>query len=100
MATIILTGIVDSIEDAQRAGDIAKGFVQRASAGGPPGAPGASGVSTDGRIVNVLTIRTRDQVMLKVTVAEVDRNIAKQLGITTSSLTPVGALSPNLIRSR
>jgi pilus assembly protein CpaC len=35
----------------------------------------------------VLTIRGRDQVMLKVTVAEVVRNIAKQLGITTSSLT-------------
>jgi pilus assembly protein CpaC len=88
--TIILTGAVDSIEDAQRAGDIAKGFVQQTSAGGPPGAPGAPGapgVSADGRIVNVLTIRGRDQVMLKVTVAEVERNIAKQLGITTSSLT-------------
>ena len=41
----------------------------------------------DARVVNVLTIRGRDQVMLKVTVAEVDRDIAKQLGITTSSLT-------------
>jgi pilus assembly protein CpaC len=88
--TIILTGAVDSIEDAQRAGDIAKGFVQQASPGGPPGAPGApgaQGASSDGRIVNVLTIRARDQVMLKVTVAEVERDIAKQLGITTSSLT-------------
>jgi pilus assembly protein CpaC len=89
--TIILTGAVDSIEDAQRAGDIAKGFVQQASAGGPPGAPGAPpgapGASSDGRIVNVLTIRGRDQVMLKVTVAEISREIAKQLGITTSSLT-------------
>jgi pilus assembly protein CpaC len=91
--TIILTGAVDSIEDAQRAGDIAKGFAQRAYGGGPPnapgppGAPGAQGTSTDSRVVNVLTIRGRDQVMLKVTVAEVDRDIAKQLGITTSSLT-------------
>jgi pilus assembly protein CpaC len=86
--TIILTGVVDSIEDAQRAGDIAKGFVQQVSAGGSPGAPGAPvAASVDGRIVNVLTIRGRDQVMLKVTVAEVERDIAKQLGITTSSLT-------------
>src|SRR3984893_13370254 len=74
--TIILTGAVDSIEDAQRAGDIAKGFAQRAYGGGPPnapgppGAPGAQGTSTDSRVVNVLTIRGRDQVMLKVTVAE------------------------------
>ncbi|MDQ6702223.1 MAG: type II and III secretion system protein family protein [Pseudomonadota bacterium] len=89
--TIILIGAVDSIEDAQRAGDIAKGFIQQVSAAGPPGIAGgpsgASGVSADGRIVNVLTIRGRDQVMLKVTVAEVERNIAKQLGITTSSVT-------------
>jgi pilus assembly protein CpaC len=90
--TIILTGAVDSIEDAQRAGDIAKGFVQQANGGGSPGAPGAQGAPgaasvDDGRVVNVLTIRGRDQVMLKVTVAEVERDIAKQLGITTSSLT-------------
>jgi len=32
--TIILTGTVDSIEEAQRAGDIAKGFVQRIFGGG------------------------------------------------------------------
>jgi pilus assembly protein CpaC len=82
--TIILTGVVDSAEEAQRAGDIAKGFVQRVYAGGPPGAPGAS---ADGLVVNTLTIRGRDQVMLKVTVAEISRDIAKQLGLTTSSLT-------------
>ncbi|MGH6823097.1 MAG: type II and III secretion system protein family protein, partial [Methylocella sp.] len=88
--TIILTGVVDSIEDAQRACDIAKGFVQLVSAAAPSGAAGAAGAPgacADGRIVNVLTIRGRDQVMLKVTVAEIDREIAKQLGITTSSLT-------------
>ncbi len=32
--TIILTGTVDSAEEAQRAGDIAKGFVQRVYGGG------------------------------------------------------------------
>jgi pilus assembly protein CpaC len=93
--TIILTGAVDSIEDAQRACDIAKGFAQRVNVGGPlgapgggaGGAPGATGACADGQVVNVLTIRARDQVMLKVTVAEVQRDIAKQLGITTSSLT-------------
>jgi pilus assembly protein CpaC len=88
--TIILTGAVDSTEDAQRACDIAKGFAQRVNAGGPsgaPGAPGALAACADSRVINVLTIRGRDQVMLKVTVAEVQRDIAKQLGITTSSLT-------------
>jgi pilus assembly protein CpaC len=99
--TIILTGSVDSIEDAQRACDIAKGFAQRANAGGPsgnggappgiaggsPGGQGASGACADGQVVNTLTIRARAQVMLKVTVAEISRDIAKQLGITASSLT-------------
>lgn len=82
--TIILTGVVDSAEEAQRAGDIAKGFVQRINGGGPPGAPGAS---LEGLVINTLTIRGRDQVMLKVTVAEISRDIAKQLGITASTLT-------------
>ena len=35
--TIILTGTVDSIEDAQRATDIANGFVQRLYGAGPSG---------------------------------------------------------------
>jgi pilus assembly protein CpaC len=90
--TIILTGSVDSAEEAQRAGDIAQGFVQRslvisAQAPGAPGESGATGAKFNGMVVNTLTIRGRDQVLLKVTVAEIDRNIAKQLGITTSSLT-------------
>jgi pilus assembly protein CpaC len=99
--TIILTGAVDSAEDAQRAGDIAQGFVQRAmfiqsQAPGPAGTSGTSGASSasnvtgasaNGMVVNMLTIRGRDQVMLKVSVAEISRDIAKQLGITTSSLT-------------
>jgi pilus assembly protein CpaC len=108
--TIILTGAVDSIEDAQRACDIARGFAQRLNAGAPPGvaagppgvpgAPGAAGACAGGQVVNVLTIRGRNQVMLKVTVAEIDRAIAKQLGITTSSLNVGWARSPNSIRSR
>jgi len=87
--------------------------------GGSPEAPGAPGANVNsmsmnvkngagnsplvpqgGQIVNMLTIRGRDQVMLTVTVAEIDRNIAKQLGITTSSLTASWARSRKLIRSR
>ena len=48
--TIILTGAVDSIEDAQHATDIAKGFVQRLSAAGAPGAPGAQGAQARARM--------------------------------------------------
>jgi pilus assembly protein CpaC len=76
--TIILTGTVDSAEDAQRAADIAKGFAR------PAGVGGGSGASADGLVVNSIVIRGRDQVMLKVTIAEIRRDIAKQLGVTSS----------------
>ena len=84
--TIVLTGEVDSPEEAQRAEDIAQGFVKDVnSSGGTPAA---------GLVVNSLTIRGRDQVMLKVTVAEVSRAIAKQLGLTSSTWGPFTQFNP------
>jgi pilus assembly protein CpaC len=72
--TIILSGTVDSAEEAQRATDIAQGFVKQ------------TGVTAgQNLVVNSLVIRGRDQVMLKVSVAEVRRDIAKQLGLTSST---------------
>ena len=73
--TIILTGSVDSAEDAQRAADMAKGFAKQFG----------GGAGAEGLVINSLTIRGRDQVMLKVTVSEMRRDIAKQLGISSSS---------------
>lgn len=70
--TIILTGSVDSAEDAQRGADIAQGFARHLN-------------GKDGIVVNSLTIRGRDQVMLKVTISEMRRDIAKQLGVTSST---------------
>ena len=37
-------------------------------------------------VVNAITIRGRDQVMIKVTIAEIQRSISKQLGISSSTL--------------
>ena len=71
--TIILVGEADSAADAQMAEDLAKGFLGQ----------NASGV-TVGRVVNSVTLRGRDQVMLKVTVAEVQRSVMKQLGVTNA----------------
>ncbi len=73
--TIILTGTVDSGEDAQRAFDIAKGFAKE----------GSQTAQSDGLVINSLIIRGRDQVMLKVTISEMRRDIAKQLGISSST---------------
>ena len=64
-ATVILGGTADSAAEAQTAYDIASAFV-------PP---------EGGKIVNTITLRGRDQVMLKVTIAEVQRTVVKQLGV-------------------
>jgi pilus assembly protein CpaC len=61
---VILTGTASSPIEAQQAGDLAARL-----AGGAD------------KIVNSITVRGRDQVMLKVTVAEVARSIIKQMGI-------------------
>jgi pilus assembly protein CpaC len=65
---VVLSGSVASPVEAQQAGDIAARLV-----GGPD------------KVVNSVVVRGRDQVMLKVTVAEVQRSIIKQLGIDLSA---------------
>ncbi len=64
---VVLSGSVASAADATTAAAIAARYV------GDPA-----------KVVNSLTIRDRDQVMLKVTVAEVQRSIIKQLGVDFS----------------
>ncbi len=66
-ASIILSGSVSSPQEAQQADDIATGLTEK-----------------DGKVINGIVVRGRDEVMLKVTVAEVDRSIVKQLGINLS----------------
>ncbi len=70
--SILLTGNVASAAEAQQAVDIANAFV---------GVSGGLFSSTKGGVVNSLTIKGRDQVMLRVTVAEVSRTVLKQLGV-------------------
>lgn len=64
---VVITGSVASAVDAQKAVDIASRFV-----------------GSNENVVNSLTIRAKDQVMLKVTVAEVQRSAMKQLGVDMS----------------
>jgi pilus assembly protein CpaC len=65
---VMLTGSVSSPIEAQQAGDLAARLV---------GSPD--------KVVNSITVRGRDQVMLKVTVAEVRRDIIKQMGVDLSA---------------
>jgi pilus assembly protein CpaC len=65
---VVLTGSVSSPIEAQQAGDLAARL-----AGGAD------------KVVNSIAVRGRDQVMLKVTVAEVARSTIKQMGIDLSA---------------
>ena len=65
---VMLTGSVSSPVEAQQAGDLAGRLVGGAD-----------------KVVNSIAVRGRDQVMLKVTVAEVARKIIKQMGIDLSA---------------
>jgi pilus assembly protein CpaC len=64
---VILTGTAANPIEAQQAGDLAARL--------------AGGVD---KVINSIAVRGRDQVMLKVTVAEVARSVIKQLGIDLS----------------
>jgi pilus assembly protein CpaC len=66
---IVLSGSVASQSESQQAFDLATRL--------------AGDVN---KVVNAITIRGRDQVMLRVTVAEVQRDIIKQLGIDLNGL--------------
>jgi pilus assembly protein CpaC len=104
---IILTGFVASAEEAQKAVDIASGFVSDSSNSSSPGNAGATPSTSGGaasqsratqsgsnpNVINSLTIRGADQVSLRVTVAEVHRGILKQLGVNLSGSGPNGSFT-------
>ena len=94
--SIILMGSVASAGEAQKALDIASGFVGTSVLGGASNAAqpaaagagasmqvsvGASGTPLTGKVINSLTIRGLDQISLRVTISEIRRDIVKQLGV-------------------
>lgn len=71
--TVILTGSVRNPSDSNRASDIASRFIVT---------PVAEQDSRHkGKVINMLQVEAEEQVMLKVTVAEVERSVLKQFGI-------------------
>ena len=72
---IILNGTAQSQAEAQQAYDIA---VRLLNAGT------ADAVGNGTKVVNAIVVRARDQIMLRVTVAEVERDVIKQLGMNLS----------------
>jgi pilus assembly protein CpaC len=79
---VILTGSVSSPIEAQQAGDIATKLV-----------------GSGDKVVNSIVVRGRDQVMLKVHVAEVRRDIVKQMGVDLSASMNYGTAVVNFNNS-
>jgi pilus assembly protein CpaC len=72
---VILTGSVSSALESTRAADLAARF-----AGDPK------------KVVNMLSVAGGGQVMLKVRIAEMNRNIAKQFGVDVTSAARIGGV--------
>jgi pilus assembly protein CpaC len=100
---IILTGEVDSLLEAQRALEIASNLVGTGLVGGGAAitatgtAGGALTVPTvTGKVINGLRVSGKDQVMLKVTIAEVRRDAVKELGVDLNGSWQVGNFASNV----
>jgi pilus assembly protein CpaC len=79
---VVLSGSVTSPVEAQQAGDIAARLVGGAD-----------------KVVNSIVVKGRDQVMLKVHVAEVRRDIVKQMGVDLSASMNYGTAVVNFNNS-
>ncbi len=73
---IVLSGTIDNASDADKARDLAERYVGKSE-----------------QVLNMLAVEGKQQVMLKVTVAEMQRNVIKQLGIDLSAIGNIGNLA-------
>ena len=105
---IVLRGQVPSASASARAQEITVGMLDGSSAGadaggGGGGAAGATGGAAGGvdqkHVVNLLTIMGEEQVALKVTIAEVQRQVVKQLGINVSGIINNGGFSLGTLKA-
>ena len=78
---IVLRGEVATSTDSSRAEEITRNMLQGFSLGSSE-----QGGTQEKQIVNLLTILGVEQVQLKVTIAEVQREVVKQLGINTQAI--------------
>ena len=104
--SVLLTGTVPTAIDATRAGEIANqiiGFDPNAapatattnalSAGAYSANTSTTTTSTptrSGQLINMISVEDKEQVLLKVSVVEMERNIVKQFGIDLGTLINTG----------
>ena len=86
---VIMTGSVRTPAQSNRASDNVGRFI----------AKGGSEKEGAKRIVNMLAVESREQVMLKVRVVEMNREIVKQLGVNLGAIATAGNTSFSLLSS-
>jgi pilus assembly protein CpaC len=109
---IVLSGTVRNAADARRASDLADIFAnggsnsQNAPDRGNTQSASGNGITfvieddeeePASRVVNLLVIEGEDQVQLRVTVAEINRNIVKQLGLDLPTNINVGDFTAGIV---
>jgi pilus assembly protein CpaC len=103
---VVLTGTVQNPIDATRAGEIARAFVAKGEipsstttsqgSSGDNGSGSQTSTTTSsngtegGQVINMITVEGREQVLLKVSVVEMERNIVKQFGVDLNALVNSG----------
>lgn len=79
---VVLSGSAKSSSEANRAAQLAAKFT--------------GGDSSEDNVLNLIQVSGREQVMLKVTIAEMQRDVLKQLGVDLSSSLGIGNAVINL----
>ena len=100
--TVVLTGSVKNPTDSVRAANIARQFAtvefETVSKSTPEGTSVKKFAKDEEEIViNMLSVEAEEQVMLKVTIAEVQRSVLKQLGVNLGGAINAGNFSTTLL---
>lgn len=103
---VVLTGSVPTPIEATRASEIVNSFLDSGAAASSNSAAGggaaitinnsgssggSSGDSGSSRVINMITVEGREQVLLKVSVVEMERNVIKQLGVDLAAIVNSGS---------
>jgi pilus assembly protein CpaC len=86
-SNVVLSGKARNAEEARLAVDLAQQFAS---------ASGAFGGSRSQTVINAMTIMGDNQVMLRVKVVEIQRDVVKQLGVDLQAALSVGEIAFNL----
>lgn len=83
--SIVLRGVAASAGQAKQATDLAERFL------------GAGGSDGTAKVVSAMTIAAREQVMLRVRIAEVQRDVLKQLGVDYNAAFSSGSFTAGML---